>query len=94
MTTNGNDDAVQWNQNTDGSLSLNANALDLTDNGNADGAVGTGNRAATEPQALNPASAPTTPDSSWKKAEIREWLDDNEIDAPSDATKAELLDLI
>jgi hypothetical protein len=89
MTTNGNANAVQSNQNTDASLNANANAVSTTDAGNFDGAVGTGNRAAAEPQALR-----GVPDSSWKKAEIRKWVDENGVDAPEDATKAELLDLI
>ena len=34
------------------------------------------------------------PDSSWLKADIVGWLEDHGIDAPSAATKAELLDLV
>lgn len=39
-------------------------------------------------------SAPSSPDQSWKVAEIKAWLDAELIDYPSGATKAELLTLV
>jgi hypothetical protein len=104
MTINGNANDVQGIQNTDASGNSNANVEDITVAGNADGASVSGNASAqAAPQAADASSwqaasmpdyGSNVPSATWKKSDIREWLDDKGFVYDDGATKAELLEMI